>query len=156
MPKACLYACLLLFSQSLIADPAIHEAVRALAPSTFSEAEMTKELAWFKQASQSFRGRQITVLSEDIPTHRWERDVLAPIFESITGINVKFDIEGEGTVVESIFKQLSQGIHLYDIYINDADHIGTHARSNSVVNLTEYMKTEGRRFTNPHLDLADL
>ncbi|MGR6871729.1 ABC transporter substrate-binding protein [Pseudomonas sp. HK3] len=116
---------------------------------------MAAELTWFQAAAEPFKGKHISVVSEDIPTHRWERDVLALHFEHITGIKVNFDIIGEGSVVENIFKQISQGAHLYDIYINDADHIGTHARVKGVVNLTHYMKHEGRDVTNPYLDLND-
>jgi glycerol transport system substrate-binding protein len=116
---------------------------------------MRKELRWFRDVSQPFRGKTITVVSEDIPTHVWERDVLAKHFYDLTGIRVKYDILGEGAVVESIFKQLSQGVHLYDIYVNDADHIGTHSRVQGVVNLSEYMHGQGQRYTNPYLDLGD-
>ena len=126
-----------------------------LGDSALSKAEMRKELEWFRDKSAPFRNKTITVVSEDIPTHRWERDVLAKHFKNLTGINVQFDILGEGAVVEAIFKQMSQGTHLYDIYINDADHIGTHARVQGVVNLTDYMAGEGKHFTNPYLDLDD-
>lgn len=95
------------------------------------------------------------MVSEDIPTHRWERDVLAKHFKTLTGINIKYDIIGEGSVVEAIFKQMSQGVHLYDIYVNDADHIGTHTRVKGLVNLSRYMKTKGKAYTNPMLDLDD-
>jgi len=126
-----------------------------LGESALSRDEMRLELEWFKSVSSPFKGKAITVLSEDIPTHRWERDVLAKLFKKLTGITVKYDIQGEGTVVENIFRQLSQGVHLYDIYVNDADHIGTHTRVKGAVNLTEYMKGEGAKYTNPYLDLND-
>lgn len=69
---------------------------------------------------------------------------MAKEFEALTGIHIDFHILGEGAVVESIFKQISQGVHLYDIYINDAEHIGTHARVQGVVNLTQYMQGKGK------------
>lgn len=155
MTRSLCYAFLLSFSSLVIADKAIDQAIESLSPSTLSQQDMAAELRWFQQAAAPFRGKSISVVSEDIPTHRWERDVLAVHFERITGIKINFDIVGEGTVVENIFKQVNQGAHLYDIYINDADHIGTHTRVQGVVNLTQYMKTEGKKFTNPRLDLAD-
>lgn len=155
MTKSLFYAFLVLFSSLLIADDAIDQAIKVLSPSTLSQQQMAAELKWFQQASTPFKGKQISVVSEDIPTHRWEKDVLALHFENITGIKVNMDIVGEGTVVENIFKQMTQGVHLYDIYINDADHIGTHARVQGVVNLTQYMNNQGKRFTNPNLDLDD-
>jgi len=140
---------------STLADNVVDKVADALSPSSISRSQMEKELQWFRDASQPFRGKTITAVSEDIPTHVWERDVLAKHFFDLTGITVKYDIIGEGAVVENIFKQVSQGVHLYDIYVNDADHIGTHTRVQGVVNLSEYMKQKGRRFTNPYLDLKD-
>ncbi|MFT6152901.1 MAG: glycerol transport system substrate-binding protein [Crocinitomicaceae bacterium] len=116
---------------------------------------MHSELSWFQHTGQLFNGKSITVISEDIPTHRWERDVLAKHFKALTGISVHFDIIGEAGVVENMFKQLSSGKHLYDIYVNDADHIGTHTRLQGVVDLTQYMQNKGKEFTNPFLDLDD-
>ena len=149
-------AFLLLFAQPSSGNSVVlNQVINDLGDSALTRTEMEQELTWFAEVSKPFRGRTITVLSEDIPTHRWERDVLTKHFKSLTGINVKFDILGEGAVVEAIFKQISQGTHLYDIYINDADHIGTHSRVLGVVNLSEYMKNEGKPYTNPRLDLAD-
>ncbi|ETR64882.1 MAG: hypothetical protein OMM_15192 [Candidatus Magnetoglobus multicellularis str. Araruama] len=45
---------------------------------------------------------------------------------------------------------------IYDVYVNDADMVGTHLRLNRVVNLGDYMENEGKPYTNPLLDLADL
>jgi glycerol transport system substrate-binding protein len=126
-----------------------------LKPASISEAQMLKELAWFHKVSQPFRGKTVHAVSEDIPTHHWEKEVLAQQFTALTGIHINYSIIGEGAVVEAIFRQVSQGTHLYDIYVNDADHIGTHARVQGVVNLTEYMQGKGKKFTNPYLDLDD-
>jgi glycerol transport system substrate-binding protein len=77
---------------------------------------------------------------------------LAKEFEALTGIHIDFHILGEGAVVESIFKQISQGEHLYDIYINDADHPCPRTRSRY---LTQYMQGKGKKYTNPYLELDD-
>ena len=126
-----------------------------LLPSVLNKQAMLQELAWFRQTSQPFKGQTVRVVSENIPTHHWEKNVLAKQFEALTGINIDFHIIGEGAVVEAIFKQSSQGVHLYDIYINDADHVGTHVRTQGIVNLSEYMQGAGKAFTNPNLNLKD-
>ncbi|MEO0564940.1 MAG: hypothetical protein AAF125_22735, partial [Chloroflexota bacterium] len=123
--------------------------------STLSEAERIAELTWFAEVAQPFRGYTIRSVAEDIETHYWEREVLAPIFEEITGIRVQHEIIGEGSVVERLVEQQQTGRLLYDIYVNDADLIGTHTRTEAVVNLTEYMADEGAPYTNPYLDLND-
>ncbi len=140
-------------------DEAYEAAVQAWADefdiSVLSREERVAELRWFAEAAEPFRGRSITSVAEDINTHFWESEVLAEAFEEITGIRVEHEIVGEGTVVERLVEQQRTGRLLYDIYVNDADLVGTHLRSQGVVNLSAYMTGEGKRFTNPNLDLDD-
>ncbi|OUS38580.1 ABC transporter substrate-binding protein ['Osedax' symbiont bacterium Rs2_46_30_T18] len=136
-------------------DVKIEYWIEKMQPSVLSKAEMRKELEWFKQASKDFRGKTIKSVAEDIKTHHWERDVLAQAFFDITGIKVEHKVIGEGAVVEALLRQMSSGKNRYDIYVNDADLVGTHLRTNGVVNLTDYMAHEGRAYTNPRLDLKD-
>ena len=56
-------------------------------------------MQWFIEASKPLAGMEINVLSEDIPTHRYESGTLAKAFEEITGIKVNHQILGEGEVV---------------------------------------------------------
>ncbi len=126
-----------------------------LQPSALSQKKMRKELEWFKEVSKPFKGKTIKTVAEDIKTHFWERDVLAKAFFDITGIRVEHEIIGEGAVVEALLQQMRTGKNIYDAYVNDADMVGTHLRVSGVVNLTEYMKGEGKRFTNPYLNLSD-
>ena len=146
---------LLIMPFTYASEKSVNTVLKGLGDSALDSKEMRKELEWFAKKGERFKNKTITVVSEDIPTHRWERDVLAKHFKTLTGINIKYDIIGEGSVVEAIFKQMSQGVHLYDIYVNDADHIGTHTRVQGVVNLTQYMEREGKAYTNPMLDLND-
>lgn len=124
-------------------------------PSVLSREAALAELQWFADTARPFRGKKIRSTAEDIKTHFWERDVLAVAFQEITGITVTHEIIGEGSVVQRIMEQLKTGKSLYDIYVNDADLVGTHLRSRAVVNLTDYMQKEGRAYTNPGLDLND-
>jgi glycerol transport system substrate-binding protein len=123
--------------------------------STLTEAERINELRWFVEVTEPFRGRAIQSVAEDIETHFWERDVLTVAFEELTGIHVEHDIIGEGSVVERMVEQQTTGRRIYDIYVNDADLVGTHMRTGGVVNLTDYMNNEGAAYTNPNLDLND-
>lgn len=140
---------------SVLDEKDLDAMLAGIGDSALTSEQMRQELRWFEATGQRFANKTITVVSEDIPTHRWERDVLAPLFTALTGIRVQYDILGEGAVVEAMLKQMSEGVHLYDIYVNDADHIGTHSRIQGVVNLSDYMAGEGRSYTNPYLDLAD-
>jgi len=124
-------------------------------PSVLSKEEQMKEMEWFIKAAEPFKGMEINVLSETIPTHEYESKVLAKAFEEITGIKVNHQLLGEGEVVQAVQTQMQTNRNLYDAYINDSDLIGTHSRLQSATNLTDWMAGEGKDVTNPGLDLAD-
>ena len=124
-------------------------------PSTLTREEQLAELEWFIQAAEPFQGMEINVLSETIPTHTYESEVLAEAFFEITGIRVNHQLLGEGEVVQAVQTQMQTGRNLYDAYVNDSDLIGTHSRLQLAVNLTDWMAGEGADVTLPTLDLDD-
>lgn len=123
--------------------------------SVLSREEQEAEMQWFINAAGPLSGMSINVVSETITTHEYESRVLAPAFTAITGIQVTHDLIGEGDVVEKLQTQMQTGENVYDMYINDADLIGTHWRYQQVRNITDWMAGEGAQFTNPDLDLDD-
>ena len=124
-------------------------------PSTLSKEQQMAEMEWFIKAAEPFKGMEINVLSETIPTHEYESKVLTKAFEEITGIKVNHQLLGEGEVVQAVQTQMQTGRNLYDAYINDSDLIGTHSRLQLAVNLSDWMAGEGADVTNPMLDLDD-
>lgn len=124
-------------------------------PSALSKADQKSEMQWFVDAAAPFKGMEINVLSETIPTHTYESQVLTKAFEEITGIKVNHQLLGEGEVVQAVQTQMQTNRNLYDAYINDSDLIGTHSRLQLAINLTDFMAGEGADVTNPNLDLAD-
>ena len=124
-------------------------------PSTLSKSEQASEMEWFVNAATPFQGMEINVLSEGIPTHSYESEVLTKAFEEITGIKVNHQILGEGEVVQAVQTQMQTQRNLYDAYVNDSDLIGTHSRLQLAYNLTDFMAGEGNDVTNPGLDLDD-
>jgi len=112
-------------------------------------------MKWFKDAAKPFKGMSIKVVSEGIPTHVYESKVLTKAFEDVTGIKVTHQIIGEGDVVMAVQTQMQTNVSIYDAYVNDSDLIGTHARMQQAVNLTDWMKGEGKDVTLPTLDLDD-
>src|SRR3977135_3488317 len=61
-------------------------------PSTLSKADQLKELQWFEKAAAPFKGMEISVVSETIPTHEYESRTLAKAFTEITGLKLQHDI----------------------------------------------------------------
>ena len=123
--------------------------------STLSKAEQVKELAWFTQAANDFRGMQINVVSETIATHEYESKVLAKAFTEITGIKITHDLIQEGDVVEKLQTQMQSGRNIYDGWVNDSDLIGTHFRYGKVVPISDMIANEAKNYTLPTLDLED-
>ncbi len=124
-------------------------------PSALSKDEQLKEMEWFVKAAAPFKGLEVNVLSETIPTHTYESETLTKAFEEITGIKVNHQLLGEGEVVQAVQTQMQTNRNLYDGYINDSDLIGTHSRLQSAVNLTDWMAGEAKDVTNPGLDVKD-
>ncbi len=149
-----------LVTYSLVISSALADAITDLAKgefslSTISEAQRIEELKWFQKAATPFKGMSIKVVSEGIPTHEYESKVLTKAFEQVTGIKVTHQIIGEGDVVMAVQTQMQTDVSIYDAYVNDSDLIGTHARMQKAVNLTDWMAGEGKDVTLPTLDLKD-
>ena len=138
-----------IISVSLIANASFADAIDKWANgefslSTLSKSDRVKELKWFQNAAKPFKGMEVNVLSETIPTHTYESKTLTKAFEEITGIKVNHQLLGEGEVVQAVQTQMQTGRNLYDAYINDSDLIGTHSRLQLAVNLTDWMAGEGK------------
>ncbi|MBU3951978.1 MAG: ABC transporter substrate-binding protein [Proteobacteria bacterium] len=124
-------------------------------PSTLSEKQQLAEMEWFIKAAVPFKGMEIKVVSETIPTHEYESKILTKAFFEITGIKVTHDLIQEGDVIEKLQIQMQSGKNVFDAYVNDSDLIGTHSRYGHVVNLTDWMAGEGKDATLPTLDVDD-
>ncbi len=124
-------------------------------PSALSKEQQLKEMEWFVKAAEPFKGMEINVLSETIPTHEYESKTLTKAFEEITGIKVNHQLLGEGEVVQAVQTQMQTKRNLYDAYINDSDLIGTHSRLQLAVNLSDWMAGKGKDVTLPTLDVDD-
>jgi glycerol transport system substrate-binding protein len=123
--------------------------------SALSKEDQLKELQWFQKAAEPFKGMEINVISETIPTHTYESTVLTKAFEEITGIKVNHQLLGEGEVVQAVQTQMQTNRNLYDGYVNDSDLIGTHSRLQLAYNLSDMMAGGWKDTTNPGLDLDD-
>jgi glycerol transport system substrate-binding protein len=125
------------------------------APSVLTKEQQMEEMRWFIKAAAPFKGTEINIVAEGIPTHEYEARTLAKAFEEIAGIKVNMQIMGEGDVVQALQTQLQTGRNLYDGYVNDSDLIGMHSRLGLTVNLTDWMSGEGKDVTLPTLDVKD-
>lgn len=158
--RAWMTAVVMLASTSVEAQEDKQALIERLADEVFQNSTLTREekiaeLEWFAKAAEPFRGMQINTVAEGLTTHTWERDVLVPAFNELTGIEVTHNIIGEGDVVQNMQTQMQSGRNIYDAYVNDSDSIGTHIRYGTTINLTEAMENEWKDLTLPTLDLED-
>lgn len=124
--------------------------------STLTASEQAEELAWFVSAAAPLNGTSIAVLSEELATHSYESEVLAPVFSRLTGVPVRHDLKPEGDVIREVnLQRIMAAKGRYDAFVNDSDMIGTHSRSGWALALSDYMEGEGKAFTLPSLDLKD-
>lgn len=130
-------------------------ALSEFSPSTLTFDQQMGELEFFARAAEPFRGQQIYVVSETIPTHEYEARVFARAFREITGISVIHETIREGELILRLENQMRTGRNLYDAYVNDSDNIGTHYRYGKTVPLSDWIAGDGARFTLPSLDLDD-
>ena len=140
-------------------DAAVARALQRLHRSALPDADLRDELRWFREVAapiaRRLDGAVVRSVSEDLPVHRFERDVLAPLFTALTGIHVAHETMHEGEVVQLFAEQIGTGRRLYHDFILDTDNIGLIARSERVVDLTAYLAGEGRDITSARLDLED-
>ncbi len=136
-------------------EAAVDWVFKEFQPSTLTVKEQIEEMVWFAHATEPYRGMSIDSVAETIKTHVWESEVLTDAFKDITGINVTHNIIDEGDLIEKLQTQLATRQKIYDVYVNDADLIGTHVRLQDAVNLENYMNGEAEDITNPNLDLDD-
>ena len=98
------------FGLALLATPSLADVEAAkkwidseFQPSSLSKEDQLKEMEWFIKAAEPFKGMEVNVLSEGVPTHTYESTVLTKAFEEITGIKVNHQILGEGEVVQAAY-----------------------------------------------------
>ena len=126
-------------------------------PSTLSKDEQMAEMEWFIKASAPFKGMEVSTVSEILSVHDYESKMLTKAFAEITGIKVNHELMNEGLLVSKIAVEIASGKPIYDFWMNDSDHIGTHPRFNDIIDgsLTDFMAGDAKDITSPTLDLKD-
>ena len=126
-------------------------------PSTLSKDEQMAEMEWFIKASAPFKGMEVSTVSEILSVHDYESKTLTKAFNDITGIKVNHELMNEGLLVSKIAVEIASGKPIYDFWMNDSDHIGTHPRFNDIIDgsLTDFMNGDAKDITSPTLDLKD-
>ena len=112
-------------------------------PSTLTKEQQMAEMECFIKASAPFKGMEVSTVSEILSVHDYESKTLTKAFNDITGIKVNHELMNEGLLVSKIAVEIASGKPIYDFWMNDSDHIGTHPRFNDIVDgsLTDFMSS---------------
>ncbi|MFN8828762.1 MAG: hypothetical protein ACK50Q_02800 [Labrys sp. (in: a-proteobacteria)] len=125
-------------------------------PSTLTEAERRDELAWFRDAAAPLRGMTIKVATPDAIANDYEARILTRAFEDITGISVDQSMLPESELSAALIDHLAGRERGFTAMIAPLALEETTDVARGAVDLAAFMAGEGKAFTNPRLDPADL
>jgi len=96
--------------------------------------------AWYAKAAEPYKGVTIVGVSESTPPSRYAAEVLAPAFEKMTGIKVKFEVTSWDEMYNKEMKDMEAGTALYDFVYLEQDIVYAYMARNFLVDLDQMMK----------------
>jgi len=96
--------------------------------------------AWYAKAAEPYKGVTITGVSESTPPSKYAAEVLAPAFEKMTGIKVKFEVTSWDQMYDKEMKDMEAGTGLYDFVYLEQDIVYAYMARNFLVDLDQMMK----------------
>lgn len=94
------------------------------------------DAAWWQSAAQACQGVTLRGVSESTPPSNYVRDVLAPMFTSLTGINVELETTSWDNMYSQAIRDMEAGTGIYDFVYIEQDIIYTYLANNYLVDLT--------------------
>ena len=95
--------------------------------------------AWWSQAGEPFAGVTLRGVSESTPPSNYVREVLAPRFTELTGINVELETTSWDEMYNKAIRDMEAGTGLYDFVYIEQDIIYAYLANEYLVDLTQAM-----------------
>ncbi|PJF27837.1 MAG: sugar ABC transporter substrate-binding protein [Phototrophicales bacterium] len=95
------------------------------------------DAAWWSNAAAPYAGTTLRGVSESTPPSNYVRDVLAPMFTAMTGINVELETTSWDQMYDKAIRDMEAGTGIYDFVYIEQDIIYGYLANNYLVNLTE-------------------
>jgi multiple sugar transport system substrate-binding protein len=92
---------------------------------------------WWRQAGEAFAGTTLHGVSESTPPSNYVREVLAPRFTELTGINVELETTSWDQMYDKAIRDMEAGTGLYDFVYIEQDIIYGYLANDYLVNLTQ-------------------
>lgn len=101
--------------------------------------EMVKDPAWWAEAAKPYAGVTIRGVSESTPPSNFSKDVLAPAFTKLTGINVEFEVVGWGEMYDKEMKDMEANTGIYDFIYIEQDIVYAYLDRGFLTNLNKLL-----------------
>ncbi|MCU0511565.1 MAG: extracellular solute-binding protein [Anaerolineae bacterium] len=92
--------------------------------------------AWWQAAAAPYAGTTIRGVSESTPPSNYVKDVLAPQFTALTGINVEFETTSWDQMYDKAIKDMEAGTGIYDFVYIEQDIIYSYLARDFLVNIS--------------------
>jgi multiple sugar transport system substrate-binding protein len=93
--------------------------------------------AWWQEAGAPYAGVTLRGISESTPPSNYVRDVLAPQFTALTGINVELETTSWDAMYTNAINDMEAGSGIYDFVYIEQDIIYAYLANSYLVNITE-------------------
>jgi multiple sugar transport system substrate-binding protein len=93
--------------------------------------------AWWQEAGAQFAGVTLRGVSESTPPSNYVREVLAPRFTELTGINVELETTSWDEMYNKAIRDMEAGTGLYDFVYIEQDIIYAYLANEYLVDLTQ-------------------
>ncbi len=95
---------------------------------------------WWAEAGAQFEGVTLRGVTESTPPSNYVREVLAPQFEELTGIEVELETTSWDQMYDKAIRDMEAGTGIYDFVYIEQDIIYGYLANEYLVNLTEALE----------------
>jgi multiple sugar transport system substrate-binding protein len=95
------------------------------------------DAAWWAAAAEPYAGTTLRGVTESTPPSNYVKDVLAPMFTEMTGINVELETTSWDQMYDKAIRDMEAGTGIYDFVYIEQDIIYGYLANNYLVNMTQ-------------------
>jgi multiple sugar transport system substrate-binding protein len=100
------------------------------------------EDAWWAEAAAPYAGSTIRGVTESTPPSNYVREVLAPRFTELTGINVELETTSWDQMYDKAIRDMEAGTGIYDFVYIEQDIIYGYLANDYLVNLSDALEAK--------------
>lgn len=118
------------------------------------EMSMEIDADWWAEAAAPYEGVTLRGVTESTPPSNYVREVLAPQFEELTGIQVELETTAWDQMYDKAIKDMEAATGIYDFVYIEQDIVYSYLSQDYLVNLTEMM-AENEELRNANFNVDD-